>query len=107
MFYVKHVLQRRSILEQGRYMKNYSMKSIKLYLSVCKHAANSAVVWVSLHPLILDKIEDVALGGDGQVQPDAGHQVSQRATSWDVRAPPNEVPPTQHLQHTDITVYIL
>lgn len=62
--------------------------------------ANSAGRW-GLHSLSLDDIEDVSLCGGSDVQPDTCQQAAQRATSWEVRAPPDVLPLTQHLEHTD------
>ena len=54
-----------------------------------------------LHSLSLEEIEDVALGSCSDVQPDTVKQSAQGAASWEVRAPPNVQPPTQHLGHTN------
>lgn len=35
-----------------------------------------------LHSLILDDVDNVALGGGSDVKPDAGQQVVQGAASW-------------------------
>lgn len=52
---------------------------------------------VDLHSLGLDEVEDVALGGRRDVEPDTGHQMAERAASWEVGAPPNVQPLPQHL----------
>lgn len=64
------------------------------------------VVGGDLHSLSLDEIEDVSLGGGGDVQPDAGHQVSQGSASWEVRAPPDVQPSTQHLYQINSSVSV-
>lgn len=66
------------------------------------NVAFSAVVLFrgDLHPLSLDDVEDIALIGCSNVQPDACHQMAQGAASWQVRAPPNVQPLPQHLEHT-------
>lgn len=53
-----------------------------------------------LHFLSLDDVEDIALIGYSNVQPDTCHQMAQGAASWNVRAPPNVQPLPQHLGHT-------
>lgn len=50
-----------------------------------------------LHSLGLDEVEDVALGGRRDVEPDTGHQTAERATAREVGAPPNVQPLPQHL----------
>lgn len=52
---------------------------------------------VDLHSLGLDEVEDVALGGCRDVEPDTGHQMAERATSREVGAPPNVQPLSKHL----------
>lgn len=52
-----------------------------------------------LHSLCLDEVEDVPLGGCGDVEPDTGHQMAERAASWEVRAPPDVQPLPQHLEN--------
>lgn len=52
---------------------------------------------MDLHSLGLDEVQDVALGGRRDVEPDAGHQMAERATSREVGAPPDVEPLPQHL----------
>lgn len=61
-----------------------------------------------LHALSLEDIEDVALGGRSDVQPDTGQQAAQRAASREVGAAPDVQPPPQHLgAHRQSTEYML
>lgn len=56
---------------------------------------------VNLHSLSLQEIENVALVGCSDVQPDAGHQIGEGAAPGNVGAPPNVQPLPQHLEHTE------
>lgn len=46
-------------------------------------------ICVDLHSLSLQKTEDIVLAGCSDIQPYAGHQTAQGATSWKISAPPD------------------
>lgn len=58
---------------------------------------------VDLHSLGLYEVEDVALGRGADVEPNTGHQMAERATSREVRAPADVEPLPQHLQCTIVS----